>query len=178
MVHSSALIAKQVVVLSWLSAYLTLTAFVANSITFIHVVPASNAVIVVALLANAAINQFILFRYPPTQIAHVNIDYARISKFHYYAIKIHGRLEFYKPKGHHFINYLQNSLSSEQIKQIFLRPRRQNFKNLFFRDAFGSFNLLNQFVLSKRLELDRAEIFNNEDDTSDKNDLELDNLLD
>ena len=32
--------------------------------------------------------------------------------------------------------------------------------------------------LSKRLELDRAEIFNNEDDTSDKNDLELDNLLD
>ena len=31
--------------------------------------------------------------------------------------------------------------------------------------------------LSKRLELDRAEIFNNEDDTSDKNELELDNLL-
>ena len=32
--------------------------------------------------------------------------------------------------------------------------------------------------ISKRLELDRAEIFNNEDDSSDKNDLELDNLLD
>lgn len=32
--------------------------------------------------------------------------------------------------------------------------------------------------ISRRLELDRAEIFNNEDDSSDKIDLEIDNILD